>query len=140
MDLLDELKKVAGEINGEVEEKKGEYVLKAVIAERKVFLSKKKLTYIAKIRLNEENKEVSFTEMLMEAGSGLSSGSDEISPGFGFKTETYNTMSGERKGTIEEQSNLFGKNYSYNFDYGKIREQVKKIVGNMGYKFSYHII
>jgi hypothetical protein len=141
MNLVDELKKIADEINGSVEDKKGEWVIKAVIAERKAFLSKKKLTYIAKIKIDEANKEAKFSEMLMEQGSGFSSGgSDGMSTGFGFKTESYNTMSGERKGNIEEQSNLFGKTYQYNFDYSNIREKVKKVVEDAGYKYSYHII
>ncbi|MHB1324864.1 MAG: hypothetical protein ACYC0L_01460 [Thermoleophilia bacterium] len=32
----------------------------------------------------------------------------DMSPGFGFKKETYKTGAGPREGTIEEQSTLFG--------------------------------
>ena len=44
-----------------------------------------------------------------------------MSTGFGFKKETYNTFGKERTGSIEEQSKLFGKDYSYKFDFGTFR-------------------
>lgn len=140
MVILDEIKKIAEEIGGSVKEEKGIYVIDAVIAERKAFLSKKKLSYIAKMRVNDEEKLIKFTEMLKEAGSGLSMGSgDNMSPGFGFKSESYNTMGGGREGSIQEQSNLFGKNYTYNFDYAKVRKAVEELAKKNGYKFNYQV-
>jgi hypothetical protein len=144
MDIIEELKKLATEMGGEVKEDKGIYTLEAVIAERKAFLSKKKLTYKCQMRVVEENKEVKFTEMLKESGFGMTSGGgggDEfgMSPGFGFKAGTYKTGMDGREGTIEEQSNLFGKDYSYKFDYGKTRKTLEAKAGEAGYKFSYQI-
>ena len=52
--------------------------------------------------------------MLKECGFGLSSGGDDMSPGFGFKAGTYNTMSGAREGGIKEQSTLFGRKMKKN--------------------------
>ena len=74
--------------------KKGVWEFSATIAERKAFLSKKKLTYSAKMRIDDDAKVVKFSEMLIEAGSGFTSGGgfdDGMSTGFGFKTESYNT-------------------------------------------------
>ncbi|MHB8159666.1 MAG: hypothetical protein ACYDGS_04125 [Thermoleophilia bacterium] len=54
---------------------------------------------------------IRFSEMLKESGSGVSGGGGfdgDMSPGFGFKKETYKTGAGPREGTIEEQSTLFG--------------------------------
>ena len=65
------------------EQKDGSLFLQFVIAERKSFLSKKKLTYRSKLRVNDEKKEVTFFEMLSESSAGLSAGS-----GFSFKKET----------------------------------------------------
>ena len=141
--MIEDIKKALGSFAGEWKEKNGLWEFKATIAERKAFLSKKKLTYSAKMRLDEDAKLVKFTEMLIEAGSGLSSGGGfdgEISPGFGFKTETYNTTKGAREGSIEEQSNLFGKKFDYKFDYKKIRAKVEEIAKSKGFKFNYQII
>lgn len=74
--------------------------------------------------------------MLKESGFGVSGGSDdEMSPGFGFKKETYNTFGKERKGSIEEQSKLFGRDYSYRFDFRTFREAVRKASEGAGYRF-----
>ena len=73
--------------------------MEAVIAERKAFLSKKKLTYICRFKVDEPAKEVRFFEMLKESGFGVASGGcdGEMSSGFGFKKETYNTFGKERR-------------------------------------------
>lgn len=140
MSMIDKINDYAVEIDGKVSEKKGIYTLEVPVAERKAFLSKKKLQYISKFRINDETKEVKFTEMLKESGSGLSSGGmDDMSPGFGFKTESYNTMNKGREGTIEEQSNLFGKDYSYSFNYEKIRMKFEELAKEEGYAFKYQI-
>jgi hypothetical protein len=137
--LIDEIKRIAKEIPAELKEKKGVFSLEFTIAERKVLLSKKKLTYSARFRIDEGKKELPFTEMLKEAGSGFSSGDGDIGPGFGFKVETYKTGSGGRQGTIKEQSVLFGKEYSYTYDYSKIRSAIEKAATEAGYAFKYQI-
>lgn len=142
-DLLGEIKKSLENRDGKWNEKKGLWDFSATIAERKAFLSKKKLTYSLRLRIDDGAKIVKFSEMLVEAGSGLSSGGDfdsGMSSGFGFKTESYNTFGGKRQGTIEEQSLLFGKDYSYTFDFNEIRSKVKDIVEKAGYKFEYQIL
>lgn len=140
MAIIDDIKSSLGSISGDWSEKKGIFEFKAVIAERKAFLSKKKLTYTLKFRINEEAKEIKFTEMLMESGFGMSGGTgDDMSPGFGFKTESYNTLNGPREGSIQEQSNLFGKKYDYQFDWGTVRKNIEEIARKNGYQFKYQI-
>lgn len=139
MSLLDEIGKIAGEIGAGLQESKGVYTLECVVAERKGWLSRKKLVYRAKFSIDEANKELRFTEMLKESGWGLSSGDAGQSPGFGFKKETYKQGLGPREGTIEEQSRLFGENYQYAFEWGKIRKAVEEKAQALGYKFSYHL-
>jgi hypothetical protein len=141
MAILEEFKKIAENIPAEIKEEKKKYVLEYVVAERKSFLSKKKLIYKAQFKIDEEKKEVRFTEMLKESGFGFSSGGmDDMSPGVGFKSGTYKIgMSGEREGTIEEQSDLFGKKYNYKFDLGKIRNDFKRKTEEAGYGFVYKI-
>jgi hypothetical protein len=139
--LMDEIKNAFGNLDGKWNEKKGLWDFSVVIAERKTFLSKKKLTYSARIRIDDASKVVKFSEMLMEAGSGLSMGGDDgMSSGFGVKTESYNTFGGARQGTIDEQSKQFGKDYSYKFDFNEKREKVKEAVEKAGYKFEYQIL
>lgn len=141
--LMDDIKKSLENRFGKWNEKKGVWDFSATIAERKAFLSKKKLTYSLRVRIDDGAKVVKFSEMLVEAGSGLSSGGDfdsGMSTGFGFKTESYNTFKGGRQGTIEEQSVLFGKDYSYQFDFKECRSMIEDIAGKAGYKFEYQIL
>ena len=136
MSLKEGLIKVSKSFPAEFKEQRdGSLILKFVIAERKAFLSKKKLTYKSKVRVNDEKKEVTFFEMLSESSSGLSAGS-----GFEFKKETFGNKGKERDGGIEEMSNLFGKKYTYSFDYKKIREALKEEAQKTGYSFSVKLI
>lgn len=142
--MIDEIKAYVNEFGADLSEKKGIWDFSKLIAERKAFLSKKKLTYSAKFRIDEDSKTLKFTEMLAEKGSGLSSGGDfdggmGMSPGFGFKTESYKTGVGGREGSIQEQSNLFGKDYSYDFDYKEVRAKFEELAKKSGYQFKYQI-
>lgn len=142
--MIEEVQQALSNYDGTWKEKNGVWEFNSVIAERKAFLSKKKLTYQAKMRIDSVNKTINFSEMLIEAGSGLSSGGggfdDGMSTGFGFKAETYNTMSGAREGNIEEQSNLFGKKFEYKFDYKDIRAKIEELAKNAGFEFKYQIL
>lgn len=139
MAILDDVKAVFASIGAELHEKKGVYSFEKIIAERKSFLSRKKLVYSGKIKIDETGREIKFTEMLKESGFGLSSGDSDSSTGFGFKKESYNTLSGSREGTIEEQSSLFGKDYKYSFDYGALRKQLEQKAKANGYTFTYKL-
>lgn len=138
--ITDSLSSTASSLGLEVKEKKGKIELSKVVAERKAFLSKKKLTYTAWVKIDEEAKAILFSEMLSENASGFTSGDSDMGPGFGFKTETYNTMSGARTGGIAEQSQLFGKQYTYDFDYAQVRTAVEQIATTNGFTFSYQIL
>jgi len=135
--LVDELKKMVRAIPADLKEKKGVYSIEFTVAERKVFLSKKKLTYSAKFRVDEERKELRFTEMLKEASWGMSSGDSGFGSGFGFRKETFRTGVGPREGTIHEQSVLFGKQYKYKFDFAKVRTSMESEAVKDGYAFKY---
>jgi hypothetical protein len=137
--LVDEIREFVGGIPATLKEKRGIYSVEFTLAERRVFLSKKKLTYSAKFRVDEDRKELRFTEMLKESGSGMSSGDSDVGPGFGFKKETYKTGTGPRKGSIEEQSELFGAQYSYTFDFSKVRASIEEKAVKAGYAFKYRI-
>jgi hypothetical protein len=140
MALIDDISGMTSSIGAELKEKKGVYTLTLVVAERKAFLSKKRLEYIAKFSVDDAARELRFTEMLKETGSGVSSGGDDISPGFGFKAETYKTGAGPREGGITEQSDFFGKQYSYSYDWNAIRTWMEQAAQAAGYGFSYSII
>lgn len=142
--MLDQIKTYVNEFGADLSKKKSVWELSKLIAERKAFLSKKKLTYTAKFCIDDAAKIIKFTEMLAEKGSGLSTGGDfdgdmSMSPGFGFKKEVYKTGAEGREGSIEEQSNLFGKDYSYNFDYKEVRSKFEELAKANGYQFKYQI-
>lgn len=139
MSIQEEIRQFVQSISGELQEKKGLYEISLLLAERKAFLARQKLEYKARFRIDDTRKCIKFTEMLKESGAGLSGGDLDTTPGFGFKKETYNTLSGARSGTIEEQSNLFGKKYEYRFDFQKIRNAIEEIARKNGYEFHYQI-
>jgi hypothetical protein len=139
MDLIQQISQVFTDHAATLEVKNGLFTAAIVIAERKAFLSKKKLTFIAKFRIDPTQKAIRYTEMLKESGWGLSSGDIDSSAGFGFKTETYKTGMGPREGSIEEQSTLFGKKYSYSFDFKTIRAAVEQKAQAAGFTFKYQI-
>jgi hypothetical protein len=140
--LIDEIKQALAYMRGEWTEKKGLWSFSATIAERKAFLSKKKLTYSSKLRIDDQARTIHYSELLTESGSGISSdsGFDSGSTGFGFKTESYNTFGKARQGTIEEQSVLFGKDYSYQFDFSQARIKIQEIAARNNYVFEYQIL
>ncbi len=117
------------------------FSLEIIVAERKAFLTKQKLTYNAKIKVYDQPqkglKEVRFFEILKESGAGISSGlSDDFSPGIGFKVEKVKIgLDGTRQGNIKEQSDFFKSKYEYNFNFEQIRENIEKIAINCEYEF-----
>jgi hypothetical protein len=144
MELGDAIRAIAASIPAEVTEDQGRLTLEFVVAERKAFLSRKRLIYRAQCRVDETARELRFTELLKETGFGLSAGSGEgggfgAGPGFGFKKESYRTGVGPREGTIEEQSSLFGAQYAYRFDFASIRRQVEAKAREAGYRFVYRL-
>ena len=139
MSLEERIREVFYPYHPEFSENKGITTVELVIAERKSFLSRKKLTYIARYRVEDSVKEVRFTEMLKESGSGMSGGDIDDTAGFGFKKATYSTGKGGREGSIQEQSDMLGKKYSYAFDFNQIRAAVEKRVIDGGYIFQYQV-
>ena len=138
--LFDQIRKYAESLPAELKEKGGVWELKRVVAERKVFLSKQKLEYQAKFRIDDSKKTVKFTEMLKESASGLSTGGDmDSSPGFGVKTTFTKSGVGGREETIVEQSSLFGKKYEYSFDFKEIRSKIEELAKSAGYEFKYQL-
>ena len=116
-------------------QKDGTLALEALIAERKAFLSKRKLTYKCKLRVDDGKSCVTFWEMLVEKGSGVSGG-DDMAPGFGFKKETYTTTGKGRSGSIEEASTLFGMDFAYTWDYTAVRNTVSGVAKAAGYSLN----
>ncbi len=134
MSLSDDLVAASAALPVRLEAKKdGSLAGEAVLAERKAFLSKKKLTYKCKARVDESAHLVRFWEMLVEKGSGVSSGGDDFAPGGGFSAGTYKTSGKERSGSIETASSLFGKDYSYQWDYAAVRTALQQVAATAGY-------
>lgn len=138
LSLTDDIRNMAASVGADLKEKKGAYTLRLVVAERKAFLSRKRLEYVARFNVDDSARELRFTEMLKETGSGVSAGEDS-SPGFGFKAETYRTGAGPRGGSITEQSDYFGKQYTYSYDWGTLRTWFEQAAAAAGYAFVYSI-
>ncbi|MCX7751194.1 MAG: hypothetical protein N2320_06670 [Candidatus Bipolaricaulota bacterium] len=112
---------------GEVREEGGTIAFTKVLAERRVFLARRRLVYRAVVRVDEGKREVHVRETLTETGSGLA-----LESGAGFKAESYRTRPGAREGTIAEQAELFGKKYSYTFDFAAVRAALEVAARNHG--------
>lgn len=133
MDLDQVIKAYAKEISANLKEKKGVYDLSLIVAERKTMMSKQKLSYEAKFKVDDKEKTVKFTEMLKEASSGMSAD-------MGFQSTSYRTgKGGQQESVIEQQSNQFGKKYSYDFDFKTIRGKIESLTQEAGYSFQYQI-
>jgi len=133
MDLLKEIQAYAKSIPAEFREKKGSCDLSFTVAERKALLSKQKLTYQAKFRIDDTGKTIQFAEMLKEASSGMDAG-------IGFQTSSFSTgKGGQQNSVIDQQSEQFGKKYEYQFDFKAVRGQIEKIAATHGYQFQYQV-
>lgn len=133
MDLLQTIQEYAKSIPAELKEKGGIYTLSFTVAERKAFLSTQKLTYEAKMRIDSAGKVVKFTDSLREASAGL-----QVS--VGVKAETYSTgKGGQREGSVEQKSNLFGKKYDYKVDFRAVRTRIEALAKEADFTFRYQI-
>ena len=130
--LLETIQAYAGENQMSFESHHGNYRVEKVLAERKTLISRKKLEYRAEFVIDEQEKEVRFTESLKESGKGMDAGA-------GFQAESYNTLSKARKGSFEEHSRQLGKHYDASVDYGATREAIKARAEAAGYRFSYFV-
>lgn len=138
MGLIEEIKNLPSVKGGNLKGDKGTYELKIILAERKAMLTKQKLEYFARFKIDDNRKVVHFTEMLKETGAGISSGGiEDISPGFGIQKVTYKIDASGREGSIEEQSLLFGQKYEYKFDWRNIRQNIETVTKKNGYLFDY---
>ena len=54
--LIDEIRAMAASIGAQLKEKKGVFTLSLVVAERKAFLSRRKLEYVARFRVDEASR------------------------------------------------------------------------------------
>lgn len=106
----------------------GMLALEATLGERKTLLSRQKLVYRARVRVDDERREVRFWELLKETSAGLVGG-------FDLKVEVTGVRGKERTGAIEEQSRYFGKRYDYRFDYAAVRKTVEEAARAEGYRF-----
>lgn len=119
-------------------ETRGVVQLERVVAERKVMLGTARLTYRAAVTVDDTRREVAFTELLVERGTGLSSGGDDeggMGNGFGFQTTSYNTRKDTVADRIEDQARNYARHYRIDFPYARVREVVAQIATGAGYRF-----
>lgn len=132
--LKEALVQALGELGGAVASRGDVLEFIKTVAERKAFLTRKRLVYRARIRVDEGKREIHLAESLMETGVGLAADS-----GVGVRTETYRTGRGPRGGGIGEQSKLFGKVYAYTFDFAAVRGAIEHVAHDLGYAVRHHL-
>jgi hypothetical protein len=131
---------LANEAGAQVSGKGQSGEAKLLVAEQKSLLSKKKVEYSAKFKVQDEERVVRFFEMLKESGSGMSGGdAGDFGGGWGVTKTTYKMGTGGLEGSLETQGALLGKKFAFAFDYGKIRTAVRAIAEQNGYRFEYQV-
>lgn len=128
--LLQALARFGGEVR--VEGDRIEFT--KVVAQRRTFLSRKRLVYRAEVRADEGRREVHVRETLTETSSGLAPES-----GAGFKVESYRARPESREGTVAEQAELFGGQYQYTFDFSAVRAALEAAAREHGYTVHAHL-
>jgi hypothetical protein len=114
-------------------QKDGSLIGEAVLAERRAFISGKKLTYRCKARVDEASRTVRFWEMLVEMRWGAAGGPDGAGSGASLSAGVPATGGKERPRSIAEVARCFGKDYSYRWDYSAVRASLQRIAVAAGY-------
>ena len=100
----------------------------AVVAERKTLLSRQRLTYRARLRVDDEARTVRFYELLKESSRGLVGG-------LTLTAEATKLSGKERTGIVEQRSRYLGKPYDFHLDYAAVRQAVESAARARGYAF-----
>jgi len=100
----------------------------AVVAERKTLLSRQRLTYRARLRIDDEARTLRFYELLKETSRGLVGG-------LTLTAEATRLSGKERTGTVEQRSRYLGKSYDFRVDYAAVRRAVERAAAVHGYAF-----
>jgi hypothetical protein len=137
--IMKTIRSVITGLPGDFNSDDGLHSLTSVIAERKGFFSRRKLTFTARFRVNEETREVIYNETLVEKKSGLGAGTGEGISGFGFRKWKTASGPGGLEGVLEEQSEMFRRKYGFTFRFQQIRDAVRKLVEDEGYTFKHQI-
>lgn len=139
--LVEEIKRIASEIPAQLKENKGLFTLECNVGEKKVLITRQRYVYSAKFRIDENKKEVRFTETLKESAFGISMGAGAVdSLGFGFmKKETRQTKTAPKEGTGKEPSEPSDKEESDTIDFSRIRSMIEAAAVKAGYTFKYKL-
>ena len=138
MDLRQTITEMGKTVPGQFEpQKDGSARMEAVIAERKAFLSKKKLD----LHLPLQGRRAGQRSALLRDAQGIGlrrhkrRGQRRDEHGLRLQEGDLQHLRERANGSIEEQSKLFGKDYSYKFDFGTFRGAVRKAAEGAGYRF-----
>jgi hypothetical protein len=110
------------------EERDGTLSYEAVVAERRTLLSRQRLTYRARLRVDDEARTVRCFELLKETSRGLVGG-------LTLTAEATRLAGKERTGTIEQRSRYLGRRYDFRVDYAAVRSAVERAAQARGYGF-----
>jgi hypothetical protein len=118
----------------------GVLAVEVPIAERRSLLSRRRLTYSARFRVDEQRRVVRFTEMLKEAGWGLPGSGALGGPGLGVEVRTWKSGRAPREERIDAQARDLAGRFELSFDLGANRAAVRKALGDVGYALEYHVL
>ena len=135
MELIDSIVAFAKSVGAEVKVKRDTVEIQKIVADRKTFLSKEKLTYQAKLRVDQKENMVHFFESLKESSAGMSS------PGVSVQKTKYKVgLSGQQESEFEQQAEFLGQKYDYQFDFKTVRTSIEKYSREAGFDFHYQVI
>lgn len=137
--MIDEIKKYLNTVGGSLTENNGLYIFKYEIADRNTKINNINVSYTAKFRVINDDKIIKFNEVITEKSSGLGVGG-EMTPGIGYKTESFKSKLDGREGKVSEKSSMGEKELNYSINYKDIRNTIKSISEKNGYRFKYKIL
>ncbi len=129
MSIEEELRGIAAEFGLDSKEEKGVVALSRPAAEKKGFLSKRKVTYRALYKIDPEKKELHFTEFLVESGSGAG----------GTGSESWSTGRDKEgpEGRVGKRMSALAKKYQIHFPAVEVGVRFRQAAEAGGYAFTY---
>ena len=127
MSIETELAEIGSGFGLESKEKKGVVTLSRLAAEKKGFLSKRKVTYQALYKIDQEQKELHFTEFLIESASGAG----------GAGSESWSTGSAKEgpEGRVGKRMSALAKKYQIHFPAVEVGVRFRQAAEAGGYAF-----
>lgn len=119
---------------GEVREEGDNLVFTKALAERRIFLARRRTTLHLYLKIHEEKKELLARLSLAEKGSGLS-----LESGVGKRLEVFK-VGRQRTGKVAEDLRFLFERYRLSFDYTAFQREIENLAQAHNYTLRWEIL